>query len=312
MNRITVLLLLLTVPTALADTVIIGAGRTRPFPIPLSYGQVTYLYARLDKPIPNVTASGSTLPTTLGGISVWVGFRTPVLKMPLFSVEPASSCSIPNSNIYDACDSPPVAAIRVQVPYELLTKGFFQPETAWGQIWIEVDGRRSDPIVFDLLPYNPEILTQCGPKAPRSCSTTELWRADGTPMARQKARPGEVLSLYAYGLGMIRPTPASGEPAPLRTDWTFDWAPIVRDIFLDFRPNARVGQSPTGAVVMIRPDFAGLVPGFVGLYQVNFTVPEPPHPLESCTDYESNVTVRIAGQSIPFCIETPNDQRWTP
>jgi uncharacterized protein (TIGR03437 family) len=76
--------------------------------------------------------------------------------------------------------------------------------------------------------------------------------SDSAPAMR-----GEELAMFASGLGAVNPVITSGDPAlssPLSLTPSF---PVVR-----------VG----GVVAATR--FSGLTPGFVGLYQVNFAVPE--------------------------------------
>jgi len=75
--------------------------------------------------------------------------------------------------------------------------------------------------------------------------------------ASSPAKPSEVLVIYLSGMGPTNPAVKSGDPAP------------------GAEPLARVTLPPT---VMVDGQnaivgFAGLSPGFVGLYQVNFTVP---------------------------------------
>ncbi|HEY6392390.1 MAG TPA: hypothetical protein VIX89_13985, partial [Bryobacteraceae bacterium] len=75
--------------------------------------------------------------------------------------------------------------------------------------------------------------------------------------ASSPAKPGEVLVIYLSGMGPTNPAVKSGDPAP------------------GTEPLARVTLIP--AVMVDGQDanvgYAGLSPGFVGLYQVNFTVP---------------------------------------
>jgi uncharacterized protein (TIGR03437 family) len=75
--------------------------------------------------------------------------------------------------------------------------------------------------------------------------------------ASSPAKPGEVLVIYLSGMGPTNPAVKSGDPAP------------------GLEPLARVTLPPTVMVDSQNADvgFAGLSPGFVGLYQVNFTVP---------------------------------------
>jgi len=75
--------------------------------------------------------------------------------------------------------------------------------------------------------------------------------------ASSPAKPSEVLVIYLSGMGPTNPAVKSGNAAP------------------GVEPLARVTLTPTVMVDGQNADvgFAGLSPGFVGLYQVNFTVP---------------------------------------
>jgi len=300
-------LFLLASQMGVSQPVAIGAGPELPFPILLAPGQVTYLYARIDKTVPNVKAEGYPLPLALQGVSVWIGLTEPMRRMPLFSVEPMYPCR-GREPVWD-CD--PIAAIRVQVPVEFFTVDTNSQLVEAGRVWIEVDGKRSIPIAFSVRHNNPEFLTLCGPVSRKDIGRCppEIWHADGTPVSSRRARPGDVLIVYAYGLGLTFPTPPSGEPAPASTESSrfFQWLQPMRMI-LDFRANAKVTTrpGPQSALVVVEPKFAGLVPGLAGLYQINFVLPEPPLPLTPCPQVASNVTLSfpLLLEGISFCIET--------
>lgn len=309
--------LLLAVQAVPAQPVVVGTGPGKPFPIRIAPGQVTYIYARIDKTVPNVKAEGYPLPLTLGGVSLWIGTSAgePVRRMPLFSVEPVYPCN----GVPPPPDCSPLAAIRFQVPFEFLTVDYPEGEgIEFGRIWIEVDGKRGAPISFFLPRSNAEFVTLCRDFVPAysfsAVCPPALLHADGTPTWRRwpLPRPGEVLTFYAYGLGLPNPWPTgkfptSGEPAPPSTEsWNFLIGPLR--FVLDFRANARPSRlpGPRSSTLLIEPLYAGPVPGLVGLYQVNFVLPEPPVPLTPCTEVESNVTISFAGSSlgIPFCMQT--------
>jgi uncharacterized protein (TIGR03437 family) len=85
-----------------------------------------------------------------------------------------------------------------------------------------------------------------------------ITHADGTPVsATAPVTPGETLVIYMTGLGQVDGTIGAGQAAPL-SPLLRVLAPVVVQI---------------GATTSITPDFAGLTPGFVGLYQVNVHIP---------------------------------------
>jgi uncharacterized protein (TIGR03437 family) len=71
------------------------------------------------------------------------------------------------------------------------------------------------------------------------------------------AKPGDHLTIYLTGLGATDQTVASGAPSP---------ATVL------IHPLAAPALTLNGRTVPV--DFAGLTPGSVGLYQINFEVPE--------------------------------------
>ena len=75
------------------------------------------------------------------------------------------------------------------------------------------------------------------------------------------ARPGDVLVVYATGLGPVTPRVGTGEAASAD--------PLNRSVDTPF---VNFSQSPFGLVGT--PLFAGLTPGFVGLFQINVALPD--------------------------------------
>ncbi len=81
--------------------------------------------------------------------------------------------------------------------------------------------------------------------------------ADGSSAAQRAARPGEPIELYGVGLGAVSSAPEAGEPAS--------------GYFL-----ARTVLEPTVSIAgrVLPATFSGLAPGFAGLYQINFALPQ--------------------------------------
>jgi uncharacterized protein (TIGR03437 family) len=77
---------------------------------------------------------------------------------------------------------------------------------------------------------------------------------DSLPSGPVKA--GDFVSIYATGLGPVSPNVPSGQPAPL-------------DSLIHLNPKADVLINGVATEVQ----FAGMAPGYIGVYQVNAEVP---------------------------------------
>jgi uncharacterized protein (TIGR03437 family) len=87
---------------------------------------------------------------------------------------------------------------------------------------------------------------------------TGITHAGGAAVsAAAPATPGETLVIYMTGLGDVDGKLAAGQAAP-STPLLHVLAPVVVQI----------------GTAQVAPDFAGLAPGYVGLYQVNVLVPQ--------------------------------------
>src|SRR5262249_43023685 len=99
---------------------------------------------------------------------------------------------------------------------------------------------------------NP-VSTTVGTYSPGVFAVTQ---ADGTLLSNRAAGPGDILTIYANGLGPLSEAIASGAAAP--TD---------RLVYTAGTPSVTIDG--IGAEVQ----FSGLAPGFVGAYQLNVKVP---------------------------------------
>ena len=140
------------------------------------------------------------------------------------------------------------------------------------ELILVVESRAGPPVKFTLAEAAPALFVQ-----PENLVIAT--RPDGSLITREsRARPGDWVILYATGLGPT--TPAAGYGALARSA-----APLAR--FADFQVLLNGAPVPAGHI-----GYAGLAPGFAGLYQVNLQVPEavPPDP---------ELRLAASGQSSP-------------
>jgi len=114
--------------------------------------------------------------------------------------------------------------------------------------------KRSAPGVF--------TLTNNGGAFPPGIGPAAVLHADYSLVtADSPAKPGETLQLYVTGLGTVTPPVADGAAAPSNP-----LSMVDDNVFIDIFDQNFVDTSANVT-------FAGLAPGYAGLYQINFTVP---------------------------------------
>lgn len=231
-----------------------------------------------------VTASGFPLPTTLAGISVMLQQRggTQSIPAPLLAVTPLSSCpNAPPAN--ETCSR--YTQVTIQIPFELDVS---QQGSSFQGLVVTENGASGGALEVFGVPYQIQTLA--------------VTHADGTIANWQNpAKSGEVLVLYALGLGATTPPAATGQPSPIPAPAT-QFTPALG---FDYRPNAPPTLpycSPASQCPKTYPVFSGLTPGYAGLYQLNFVVPAPPAGTPPCTvpsgnsqSVASNLTVTLIG-----------------
>jgi uncharacterized protein (TIGR03437 family) len=129
--------------------------------------------------------------------------------------------------------------INAALPFNVVGSATVQVTTAVGSATAQVNISDTAPAIF----------------------TSAITHVDGSLVsASSPAAQGESLVIYLAGMGQVSPAPTlgTGQPAPS--------APLMRVVGV---PLVQFGNTTP-----IQPDFAGLTPGFVGVYQVNVTVPQ--------------------------------------
>ncbi|MBI4874859.1 MAG: hypothetical protein HY822_09540 [Acidobacteria bacterium] len=123
------------------------------------------------------------------------------------------------------------------------------------ELTLRVDGRAGPAVAIHLAAAAPGLFLRGGPWAV-AC------RPDGSVITEERpARPGEIVVLYATGLGRTVPNPAPGE-VPAQAAVLEHWSQF--EVLVNGEP-----------LKQDRVLYAGLAPGFPGLYQINLRLPEP-------------------------------------
>ena len=132
--------------------------------------------------------------------------------------------------------------VNFQTPWET--------ETRTAQVVVTRDGLASSPVEVGVQPVQPGIFELNGGEA-------IVVRAAGNSLVTpaQPLRPGELVYIYATGLGPVDANPGTGNAGP--------GASLAR---------ARTSPSVTIDGAECEVLFAGLAPDFVGIYQVNIRV----------------------------------------
>jgi len=199
------------------------------FKPPIAYGSIGTLFGQHIVNAPGiVTASSLPLPTEINGVSVMATSITGTeVRLPLFAIANVNG--------------------QEQVNFQAPTF----TDSVWGVAVIS-NGKRSVGFWITSPDSRPGIFTIDG-----STGAIQHGSTYQPVTASNPAKRGEVLIIYATGLGAVSPDPGLGNPAasspPAVTKTT---------------PTVTIG----GATAQVL--FSGLAPGFVGLNQVNVQVPQ--------------------------------------
>lgn len=335
-------------PTTIQVSIVLGlaiaghaAGQTLvstsyqdPTVIRIAPGQVVPLLATgLQTVLPSGGASADhvPLPTTLAGISVTLS-QPPTSysrSLPLFSIRQFDHCFISIAPSSDCL----LTAITVQIPFDISVPNPLQASPLNDQprtiVTVFENGNASKTFALSPVPDQIHVIQSCdigGQTFETGVCYAIATHADGTlvlqdargpgqvALTNTEAHPGEVITMYVYGLGVVLPAVPEGTASPSPA------AIVTAPVYLqfDYRPNASPSMPTIGSPLTTTPIFVGLTPGQVGLYQVNLTIPPPPAGTPVCgsmteanltAPVESNLTISImaSGQSFSgaaICVDT--------
>lgn len=212
---------------------VVNAANSAPFTADIAPGEFLTLYGTNLAPAV-ATAPGVPFPASLGSVQVSIGG----LPAAVYDVRPSQ-----------------VSAI---VPYGVA--GSACPSTGGRncvQIQVTNNGVPSNVVTAYVGTGASGVFTQ----TPGGLGYGDIEHLDGSVVtAANPAQMGETLALYLTGLGAVSPTIADGAPGPSGT-----LSQATNTITVYFNVN--------GVPMPVTPLFAGLAPGFSGLYQLNVTLP---------------------------------------
>lgn len=157
--------------------------------------------------------------------------------------------------------------VNLQVPFDLNIN-------TTQQILVQQGATYSLPVGVDVAPAQPAAFLSGG------SIIAVAYRGSNTPFLVSPSAPatsGDVLVIYAGGLGVTDTAVANGAASPS--------SPLART-------KAPVSVTIGGLDAAVA--FAGLAPGFVGLYQINAMIPSGITPGSAVP-----VTISVSGQTSP-------------
>lgn len=301
---------------------IVGAGYTPPAPLSVAPGQIVTLYVSglgANFPTPVIAPAGPTLPMSLGGVSVTLlefvlmGSAAPI---PILDVRDVSTCpGGPISGFSINCGS--VTAITVQLPSTLnayrpscAVPGPEYPPCQDSWLYVTFNNQLQDATELNPLTDQVRILTACDSvfhPAPvmfpsnltgLPCAPMVTHQDGSLVSAGSPAKAGEALTAWAAGLGGASQGFFGEFQIP-----TFPISTLVTfRVAYNFTPNALANKPGPNALEAL---YSGLVAGYAGLYQINFTVPSVPPGTAPCAKpgsyvaganvVQSNLTVSFGG-----------------
>ncbi len=131
---------------------------------------------------------------------------------------------------------------------------------------VERDGQAGNTIAVQVAERSPRILPYGEYGVIQNASrdyALPMPPTPGVPTAR--AKPGDILVVYGFGFGAVAPAVATAAAGPSAEPL----ARLTVPVKAFFGPRTIFGDPPSSV-----PDYAGLAPTFVGVYQVNVRIPD--------------------------------------
>lgn len=144
---------------------------------------------------------------------------------------------------------------------------------AWTSVPLVVrnENGESEPVEVLIVPQDPGIFS--------------VFKLGLRVDSQNLIRPGDQITIYATGLGQVSPPVASGQAGPSYPLAAMTTAPLVK-----------VGGQ------LARVEYAGLAPGYVGVYQINATVPSGPSTFSAITSSTNTSAAMVVGSGASLSV----------
>ena len=188
------------------------------------------------------TAAADTIPLsdTLGGVQVNFVSGSGSVPAPLLYVQP------------DDAGKGIKTQINAQVPWEAVPAG----TSGTVNVVVVRDGVSSAPVPVNIGPFSPGIFVSAGRPVAVNQDNTLAWPVGAVQgVTSHPAKPGDVITIYATGLGPVDSPVADGQNS------------------LDKLRNNTVTPVVMIGGITAEVQFSGLSPQFVGVNQMNVKVP---------------------------------------
>ncbi len=151
--------------------------------------------------------------------------------------------------------------IRFQIPFEARTGDSTVEISPGGSVFEQVPSEiHIEPLRARFIRFGFEIPASAEHGFTDYLPVMAHWDFSDLVTNREPATPDETLVFYMTGLGPVAPAVASGQPAPL-------------DRLTGAATPLRCWHTLDGEQNPLQVHFAGLAPGFAGIYQVNIQMP---------------------------------------
>ncbi len=263
---------------------IVGVGYDLAAPSVAARGQIITLLVR-GANVPSAKASSVPLPTTLSGVAVRVTSQIPNYpqRLPILNIASSDPCGGGTASCALAYITVEIPTEPVCVPTGAVPNECVGVSNGSALLTVEVNGTAGQTFPLVITQSQPHIVNACDTisQAGGACYTL-VQHADGTYVGTAGypngllAKPGETITFYAVGLGPTNPLVPTGQASPASPPATIPGSalPLIVSYVLRLPPTSP--DQPTVSAPVgrwIYPSYIGLVPGYVGLYQVNVTLP---------------------------------------